>query len=1078
MSLKNKYRYYPGLNDKNFNKNIYRKREFYINRTKKIKNLDNLDEITKKLCKFNLSSNQKFLKTFMSSNTPYNSILLFHGTGVGKTCSSISIAENFKEYIISNNKKISVLLNPSIRENFKKNIFNIEKYKQGKTEDQCTKSRLMKETTIKKTDSVDVVSKKINKIINNRYRFYGYIEFANTVRNLQKFSREIFIRKVKDLFSGTVMIIDEVHNIKEGAGKDGKKLPSYLKEILGIAENMKLILLSATPMFDRADEIIFILNLLLINDKREQISESNMFDRNGKITPHGKRVLIDKSRGYISYLRGEHPLKFPKRIYPDIYSDKKLIKSFPDTDINGKLIPEHRRIQTLKIIGCEMNTYQLEKYEMMDLKTSDDDYGSFNINGLMASNIVYPDIQKTDTIKDIIGDMGLGKIVKKINNKYRFMEEKYKDLFKKKNIGNYSAKIRSIIDNIDKSKGVVFIYSRFLGSGIIPLALALEMNGYSNYNGSLIENAPSKDKQYLLITGDNDLSKNSYIDYLKIENKNMNGNKVKVIIGSETAAEGLDFKYIREVHILEPWFHLNKIEQVIGRGIRNCSHIELPFAQRNVMVYLYASVSPRKYETIDLKMYRISEWKLKNIAEVEYILKTNAVDCGLNKEANRFIDTIYKEKHDIETSRGTHHRVGMEDNDMSKICNFEKCDFSCVTDSMDEADNKNTLEYRLISDNIDDIKKFIKKLFGKQFYYSLGDIKDLYIKNYSILDLDMLYYSLNEMIERGEIFKDPYKRDSVLDRVGNRYIVKPVYIKSQYASINNLRFPHTKKRKYIDVSAYSNSIKTKKKDITNETSRYQKVIDDLYNKKTKLIKGTKKFNEEKKGTLVNIMNRLNQDKNLNIMYSYLEPIKKEQLLNIIIKKQKDGLLNSLEEQMLVFLDPHILYSNRDLGITSKKKSEIFGYKIAESETNVKYMVYKEGDFIIADRPNKMLILKQIKGVIKKENPQHKTLVYLVNKKGKIQIKIKEKNTGKKLTQIKTGSICGNEGMKKDTIVEYINISKGAYKIGETHTIPGKEMLCLELDLYMRQNELTQAGGTRWFYTAEEAIEREINKKKN
>ena len=644
MSLKNKYRYYPGLNDTNFNKNIYRKREFYINRTKKIKNLDHLDDLTTKLCKFNLSSNQKFLKTFMSSNTPYNSILLFHGTGVGKTCSSISIAENFKDYLISNNKKISVLLNPSIRENFKKNIFNIEKYKQGKTEDQCTKSRLMKETTIKKTDSVDVVSKKISKIINNRYRFYGYIEFSNMVRNLKKFSRELFIRKVRELFSGTVMIIDEVHNIKEGSGKEGKKLPNYLKEILGIAENMKLVLLSATPMFDRADEIIFILNLLLINDKREPISESNMFDRNGKITPHGKRVLIDKSRGYISYLRGEHPLKFPKRLNPDIYNDKKLIKSFPDIDINGKLIPEHRRIQKLKIIGCGMNTYQLEKYERMDLKTSDDDYGSFNINGLMASNIVYPDIKQTDSIKDLIGDTGLGRIVKKINNKYRFLEEKYKDLFKKNNIGNYSAKIRSILDTIDKSNGIVFIYSRFLGSGIVPLALTLEMNGYSKYNGSLIDNKKQdkQDKHYLLITGDNDLSINSYSDYLKIENKNMNGDKIKVIIGSETAAEGLDFKYIREVHILEPWFHLNKIEQVIGRGIRNCSHIELPFAQRNVMVYLYASVSPKKYETIDLKMYRISEWKLKNIAEVEYILKTNAVDCGLNKEANRFIDKMYK----------------------------------------------------------------------------------------------------------------------------------------------------------------------------------------------------------------------------------------------------------------------------------------------------------------------------------------------------------------------------------------------------------------------------------------------------
>ena len=39
--------------------------------------------------------------------------------------------------------------------------------------------------------------------------------------------------------------------------------------------------------------------------------------------------------------------------------------------------------------------------------------------------------------------------------------------------------------------------------------------------------------------------------------------KVKVIIGSETAAEGLDFKYIREIHILEPWYNINRIEYAI-----------------------------------------------------------------------------------------------------------------------------------------------------------------------------------------------------------------------------------------------------------------------------------------------------------------------------------------------------------------------------------------------------------------------------------------------------------------------------------------------------------------------------------
>ena len=1075
MSSKQKFSFYPSTNDKHFSKKIFNKREFYINKTKKIRNLDDIDKVARRLCTFNLSSNQKFLKTFLSSNTPYNSILLFHGTGVGKTCSSISIAENFKEYIISNNKKITVLLNPSIRENFKKNIFDIEKLKQGKTEEQCTKSRLMTEAIIKRSDSYDIISNKINKIINNRYRFYGYIEFSNMVKNLKKFSHEIFTRKVKDIFSGTVLIIDEVHNIKENSGKESKKLPIYLREVIGIAENMKLVLLSATPMFDRADEIIFILNLLLINDRQNPISGNNMFDKNGKITPKGEIELIEKSRGYISYLRGEHPIKFPKRLTPEIYKDKTLIRSFPSHDINGVLIPENRRIKNLKIIGCEMNKYQLEKYEMMDLKTSDDDYGSFNINALMASNIIYPDIKNTGSIKNIIGDAGLNNIVKKSRNKFSFLEQKYKEIFRKENIANYSTKIHHILENISKGEGIIFIYSRFLGSGIIPLALALEMNGYSKYNGSLIENT-KQDRQYLLITGDNDLSRNSYLDYLKIENENKNGEKVKVIIGSETAAEGLDFKYIREVHILEPWFHLNKIEQVIGRGIRNCSHIDLPFKKRNVMVYLYASVSPKKYETIDLKMYRISEMKLKNIAEVEYLLKTNAIDCGLNKEANRFIDPIYKKKFNIETSRGTKHMVGLEDHDNSKICHFRKCDFRCVPDTdTDSAENRNTLDYRFIDDNIDDIKKFIKNLFREQFYYHLDDIKALFIEQYSRSDLDMLYFSLNSMLGR-EVFSDPYNRDSVLERVGTKYIVKPEHFRGQYVSINNLRFPKTKKRKYIDVSKYSNSIKTKKKETSTDTSKFQKLTDDLYNNYSKTIKGVKKFTEKKKNSLINSIDRLSQVNKVNMLYSYIDTAQKEYLIQIVIKKQKEGILNELEKQMLYFLDPNILYYKRDLG-DSSKKDVIFGYKIAENETTVKYMMYENNKFRVVDRGDKMIILKQIKNSIKNEYPENKLIGYLVNKKGKIQLKIKEKNTGKKLTQIKTGSICGNEGMKKDTIVEYISTIKDVYDLGSKTTIPGKDILCLELEIYIRLNELNETDSKRWFYNAEEVIEREINKKK-
>ena len=154
------------------------------------------------------------------------------------------------------------------------------------------------------------------------------------------------------------------------------------------------------------------------------------------------------------------------------------------------------------------------------------------------------------------------------------------DMFKLENLKKYSSKIASIIENIKTSEGVIFIYSKYIYSGIVPLALALEYNGYQNYKKQLLDmdkNAPVlvKDDQgknyeakYIIISGTQELGRNAYDDYLKVENQNKNGEQIKIILGTETAAEGLDFKNIREIHILDPWHHLNKLEQIIGRGIR------------------------------------------------------------------------------------------------------------------------------------------------------------------------------------------------------------------------------------------------------------------------------------------------------------------------------------------------------------------------------------------------------------------------------------------------------------------------------------------------------------------------------
>jgi hypothetical protein len=91
---------YPNLNDKEFNIKIATKKEF--NDTKYDGTIhDNIKEQADILAKadFELQPHQAFVKNFMSFQTPYNSLLLFHGLGSGKTCSAIGVCEEMRDYL-------------------------------------------------------------------------------------------------------------------------------------------------------------------------------------------------------------------------------------------------------------------------------------------------------------------------------------------------------------------------------------------------------------------------------------------------------------------------------------------------------------------------------------------------------------------------------------------------------------------------------------------------------------------------------------------------------------------------------------------------------------------------------------------------------------------------------------------------------------------------------------------------------------------------------------------------------------------------------------------------------------------
>ena len=134
-NIKEKYDFlYPLIGTEDFNIKISQKRQFWDTRYPEEEEKQNIREWGNFIChekEFELMPHQLFVRNFLSSQTPYNSLLLYHGLGTGKTCSAISVCELQREYQkqTNNMKKIWIIASPNVKENFKTQLFDHRKLK-------------------------------------------------------------------------------------------------------------------------------------------------------------------------------------------------------------------------------------------------------------------------------------------------------------------------------------------------------------------------------------------------------------------------------------------------------------------------------------------------------------------------------------------------------------------------------------------------------------------------------------------------------------------------------------------------------------------------------------------------------------------------------------------------------------------------------------------------------------------------------------------------------------------------------------------------------------------------------------
>jgi hypothetical protein len=280
-------------------------------------------------------------------------------------------------------------------------------------------------------------------------------------------------------------------------------------------------------------------------------------------------------------------------------------------------------------------------------------------------------------------DMEYSELMKRAFQEIEEHKERYLSM---ESLKIYSPKFAIMIETIQNPNniGLNLIYSQFRTfEGIGLFTLALQVAGYAqfkiakNENGEWDLNMSEEDMakpKYALYTGkedpiEKDIIRNIYngdwdggdvpkliVSKLKRINANNNlGEIIKLLMITASGSEGINLRNTRYVHIMEPYWNPIRIQQIIGRSRRICSHYRLPKDLQNVQVYVYVMQFSPKQKTeasIELKLNDISKFNSKNVITTDealyeittiketfneqYIkaIKESSIDCSVYIDMN------------------------------------------------------------------------------------------------------------------------------------------------------------------------------------------------------------------------------------------------------------------------------------------------------------------------------------------------------------------------------------------------------------------------------------------------------------
>jgi len=848
---------YPEYEDDTFQSKIYKKREFYYHKipeNKKMENYDDIKQYRDDVCggKLSLYTHQSFLANFINPNTPYKGLLIFHGVGTGKTGTAISIAENFKDMVKKYNTKIYILVpGPLLKENWKdeiikftgsnyvKDLINQLGYIDEQEENKAKKNALKEALQYFKIMThrsfyKKVLGEKVKDIreTDDKKKKYRITEDGSI-------ERDISVDKIDNL-DNTILVVDEAHNFT------GNEHGDALKKIIKKSKNCRLLLLTATPMKNLASDIVELINYL--RPEKDQLRKDKIFTKKNNhlmdFKKGGSEYFENMCNGYVSYYRGANPLLFAKRI-----------------DI-GEIPPG---LIFTKCIRCKMGKFQKITYDKVAAINIDD---TLERSTSSVANIAFPVLTKDRKgIEGSKGEEGINIIksnlktnkdlyLKKLND--MFFDGKIKNvddivyesmntesitglIYKKEYLNMFSTKFYEVLMNISNKvegkngSGTIFVYSNLVKVGIEVMQEILLQNGYLEFredqNYTITENTVDyktgitfgefkkkfKDRTFypatfIRITGKTDETEDELPDAKKriLDNyfnniENNEGRFLKVILGSRVMNEGITLENTSEVHILDVYYNFGRVEQIIGRAIRQCKHYKVTSEENQfpvVKVYKYVVKMSEKDNKLSSEenLYRKAELKYLLVKKVERAMKKASIDCPINYSGNVFVEEVADNRNCIKPEIGSEVKQGSKF--CSERCDFMECDYECAdknlnleyydrTSKIYKKIMKDKLDYstftnELAKNEINNAKEKIQELFKIKYVYTLreilSEIKNTYKGEQKELFEDWFVYQAldklvpvekNEFINFKDTIYDKYNTAGYLIYRGFFYIFQP-----------------------------------------------------------------------------------------------------------------------------------------------------------------------------------------------------------------------------------------------------------------------------------------------------------------